>query len=110
MAEHIKCALADIGKPAVIPLIQALNHSHPLVRQRAAWTLGEMSEKKAVLALIDRLTVEENPEVLSDITRTLGQLGDRRALKPIVNLANITNSEYVQFEAQVAIKILGNNP
>lgn len=104
LAEHIKCALMDIGQPAVIPLIQALGYNHPLVRGRAAWTLGQMGEKKAILSLIDSLAVEKDPEVLAFVVEALGQLGDRRAIKPILNIAKNVTIEYLQEEIGVALQ------
>lgn len=104
LAEHIKWALVDIGQPAVISLIQSLNHNHPLVRQRAARTLGEMHEQNALLPLIDRLAFEKDPEVLSFIVEALGQLGDRRAVKPLLNIIQTTTTEYLQEEIRIALQ------
>lgn len=104
LAEHIKWALVSIGQPAVIPLIQALKHSHPLVRREAARTLGEMHEQKAVLPLIERLTLEEDPEVLSFAVEALGQLGDRRAVKPLLSIINTATAGYLQEEIRIALQ------
>lgn len=104
LAEHIKSALANIGQPAVIPLIQALKYEHPLVRLRAASTLGDMCEQKAVLPLIERLAIEEDPEVLSFIVEALGKAGDRRAVKSLQKIINTTTIGYLKEEIKTALQ------
>lgn len=106
LAERIKLALVNIRQSSMIPLIQSLDNDHPLVRGRVAWTLGHMFHKSAVLPLIDRLAIEKDPEVLTYIVETLGQLGDKRAVKPILNISNTTNVEYLHAEAKIAIQKL----
>ncbi len=58
----------------------------------------------AVLPLIDRLSVEEDPEVLSFVVEALGQLGDRRAVKPILNITQSTTIGYLLGETKIALQ------
>jgi HEAT repeat protein len=44
-------ALAQIGAPAVEPLISALNSSNPNVREAAATALGQIGDVRALNAL-----------------------------------------------------------
>lgn len=104
LAEHIKSALANIGQPAVLPLIQALRHEHPFVRRGAASNLGDMHEQKAVLPLIECLSLEDDPEVLSFVVEALGNIGDRRAVKPLLNIENTTTIGYLQEETKIALQ------
>ncbi len=104
LAEHIREALVDIGQPVLIPLIQSIDNGLPLIRGRAAWTLGLMGEREAVLPLIDRLKIEEDPEILSFIVEALGLLGDKRAVKPILNIVQRIQTESVHDQADLAIQ------
>jgi len=100
--------LAGIGKPAVERLIESLASPEPEVRRRAAWTLGEIRDGRAVTALAKALHDQDGfvrnaaGEALSKIgppavdaliaaldsqeagvriiaARALGRIGDRRA-------------------------------
>ncbi|MEW5953614.1 MAG: HEAT repeat domain-containing protein [Bacillota bacterium] len=106
LAEYIKCALVQIGKPTVIPLIQSLNNNNPLIRRGAAKTLGEIGEKSAVLSLIEQLSLENDPEILTFVVEALGKLGDLRAVKPILKIAQSVTIEYLLKEIQIALKLI----
>jgi hypothetical protein len=47
--------LVKLGVPSVEPLIDALKDKEPLVRQRAAWVLGEIKDPRAIEPLIGAL-------------------------------------------------------
>ncbi|TYO92004.1 HEAT repeat domain-containing protein [Desulfallas thermosapovorans] len=104
LAECVKLALVNMGQPAVIPLLQSLDHANPLVRERAAATLGQIGEKKAVLPLIDRLAVEKDQEVLVSIAEALGHLGDKRAVRPLLNLIYTNENSTLKAAAQMAVE------
>jgi HEAT repeat protein len=104
LAERVKRALNKIGQPALISLIQALSHSQPSIRRGAADTLGEMGERKAVLSIVDSLMTENDPEVLIFLVQALGQLGDPRAIKPLLSIGNTTSLESLQKEIRIALQ------
>lgn len=60
--------LGNTGDAQFIPaLVEALNHSEPLVRGAVAWALGRIGGEAARAALQSRLDVEDNADVLQEI-------------------------------------------
>ena len=82
---RIKAAeeLLKIGKPAAEPLIAALKGENPYVREFAAYTLGEIRDRRAVEPLIVTLN-DKNINVREAGTRALGQIRDPRAIMPLI--------------------------
>ncbi|UCC40531.1 MAG: HEAT repeat domain-containing protein [Candidatus Aminicenantes bacterium] len=82
---RIKAAeeLLKIGKPAAAPLIAALKGENPYVREFAAYTLGEIRDRRAVEPLIVTLN-DKNINVREAGTRALGQIRDPRAIMPLI--------------------------
>ena len=69
---------------SINPIIDALlNEQDPLIKQKAAETLGTIGDKRVVPYLIDVLKDEE-PEVKQEASRALGELRDKRAVKPLI--------------------------
>jgi epoxyqueuosine reductase len=72
--------LASVDEPppdAVAALREALEDEEPLVREHAAWALGQVGSAEALAVLGDRLLVEEMEPVRDEIERALetGRLG-----------------------------------
>ncbi len=61
-------------------LMQALHHPVPETREMAAIILGLRHDQQAVSVLMVRLQEEKDIEVLCAISKSLGQLGDCRAV------------------------------
>lgn len=82
---RIKAAeeLLKIGKPAAEPLIAALKGENPYVREFAAYTLGEIRDRRAVEPLIITLN-DKNINVREAGTRALGQIRDPRAIMSLI--------------------------
>ncbi len=78
-ADSVK-TLVEAGKPAVGPLIQALDSKDPEIRENAAITLGKIKDERAIDPLIKLLTDEEW-EVESAANNALVEIG-----KPAVEL------------------------
>jgi HEAT repeat protein len=80
---QIADSLRQLGPTAVEPLMAALQHENPNVRWWAAWTLGEIGEKRAVSALVAAL---EDPDwgVRRTAVAALGKIGDPQAVEPLV--------------------------
>jgi hypothetical protein len=80
-------AITKIGTPAVPALIDGLSREEPLVRTRAATSLGRIGDKRAVEPLIGVLD-DTQPGVLRAAVWSLGRLADRRAVEPLLDLWN----------------------
>jgi HEAT repeat protein len=86
-----KCV--EIGSPSVPSLILALKHSNRDVRTKAAWSLGELKDPRAVEPLIAALE-DMDVHVIWEATRALGQIGDSRAVEPLIQkLAGIIDDD-----------------
>jgi len=73
-------SLVKIGSPAVAPLIDRLRyegheaHVWELVRERAAWALGEIGDIRATESLIETLR-DKYVDVVNESVRALGKIG-----------------------------------
>ncbi len=52
-------------------LTQGLQDTEPLVRGAAAWALGRLGTTRALQTLRHRLDIEQDPEVLTELRRSL---------------------------------------
>jgi len=124
-------ALVKLGKPAVEPLIACLKDEDPFVRQRAAHTLAKLgwspandAQRAAVLwakgdwdALVKmgkpavepllELLEHADPQLRSDAGLALGQLGDPRAVGPLVSRLRDDFVECLRVYAAEALVKLG---
>ncbi len=80
-------AFIGIGKPAVEPLIKALDNPNPEIRELAIHALGQIGDKSATPYLI-KLIDENNPTLTGNVIIALGNLGDKQALPILINLYN----------------------
>jgi HEAT repeat protein len=80
--KHAK-ALADIGQPAVQPLIEVLQHESSFIAAAAAYGLGLIGDPKAVDPLVEGLGRMHDPYVRQAAAEALGAIGDKRAVKPL---------------------------
>jgi epoxyqueuosine reductase len=71
---NVAVALGNSGSQEAVPaLAAALGDGEPLVRGHAAWALGRIGGERAGRALRQRLEVEIDPEVRSEIEGALAQ-------------------------------------
>lgn len=70
------------GSRALQPLLEACDHSNPVVRFRAVWALGYTHDPRAYETIL-RLTEDPDEGVRFDATIALGILGDERAIEPL---------------------------
>lgn len=85
-------ALGEIGdERAVKPLIYTLNDESMVVSEKAAKALGQLGEKEAAGALISALNSNTNLSIVCSIIEALGQIGDTRAVEPLI--AFLTHKE-----------------
>jgi hypothetical protein len=77
-------ALAQIGEPAVEPLIGLLSHPVEDIRWKAAIALGEIGDRRAILPLI-RLLLDHDHFVKGRAAHALGLIG-RDAVEPLAEV------------------------
>ena len=77
------CALAKVGKLALLPLLDALNDPRHPVRQAAALGLGELGYRRSVPLLISALN-DQHYTVRQAAAMALGRIGDREATLPLL--------------------------
>jgi epoxyqueuosine reductase len=68
--------LGNAGDPSALPsLIAALSDSEPLVREHAAWTLGEIGSDEATASLLSRAEGEDgDPRMLAALRSAISRL------------------------------------
>jgi HEAT repeat protein len=81
--------LVALGKPAVVPLIQALEQDHAGVLMRA---LGRLGDARAVEPLLAALC-QVNPHVRQDAATALGLIGDPRAIGPLIDAFRLESGD-----------------
>jgi len=82
--EETSSALAAIGEAALSSLIAALTHAEWLVRLHAVEALGKTRSSEAVDPLLSVIFNDQDRAVREDAVRSLGQIGDARALEFLV--------------------------
>ncbi len=80
--------LAQLGEPALAPLISSLRNQSPLVRANAAQALGQMKDERVVDPLIKTLAEDESEQVRAKAAFSLGWTGDQRAMDPLTAALN----------------------
>ena len=80
--------LKDIGRPAVIPLIAALNGDNEGIMWKAVTILGEIGDKMAVEPLIALLLDKSKDEYGRGhyVPTALGKIRDANAVEPLIQL------------------------
>src|SRR5262249_40920030 len=81
--------LADIGQPAVGPLVGALSTANPSVRRNAAWAIGEISggletDRSAAVEPLIALLHDPDPWVRTAAAFSLGKLRPGVAIEPLI--------------------------
>ncbi len=104
MAAH---ALMRTGKSSAFGRLRwCLKDSDPLVRYFAARALGVLGDSSGLSHLTDRLRRESNSLVKISLIRSISQVGDRRALKALLNILSGKHSIHVKAEALKALGLL----
>jgi HEAT repeat protein len=98
-------ALGKIKDPRIVgPLLEALNDRNKRVREAAAKSLKEVGEP-AVEPLIASLR-EENQDVCFKAIVLLGEIGDTRAIEPLVGVLKNFELWAMRFEAARALGMI----
>jgi HEAT repeat protein len=98
-------ALAQMGEPAVGPLIAALRHENDRTRTQAARALGSIGDARAVEPLMTVLREDKTPIVRANAAYALGDLGDARAVEPLLGALE---DESVRAPAATALGQIGD--
>ena len=81
--------LGEIGdERAVKPLVYALGDESLVVREKGASALGKLGRPEAEDALISALNSNTNLSIVCAIIEALGQIGDTRAVEPLIAFLN----------------------
>ncbi len=76
LANQAAQTLAQIGRPAVPPLVQLLTDKNAKLRHRAAWALSLLGpEGKDAVAALEQALTDDNSEVRSLAAAALGEIG-----------------------------------
>ena len=95
-------ALANLGSPAVGPLIDALRDKNPDVRWAAIRALGKLGDPVAVKSIIKALR-DEDSGVRKTAAEALGKIGDAKATVPLIAAVDDENWSV----RQAAVESLG---
>lgn len=103
---EISFALAQMGTPAVVPLISILEDSNPLLREISARVLGEINDPRAIDPLVQLLT-DSTWATRRAAAQSLGKMNSQKAIDPLLKLLSDKEPE-VRNATIVAIGQLGN--
>jgi HEAT repeat protein len=99
-------SLAQIGAPAVGPLISALQDRNIAIREGAANALGKIKDSQAVDPLIAALQDEEMG-VQIEAAAALAEIGDARAIAPLIAML-IGNDSIVMDQVMASLVKIGS--
>lgn len=77
--------LADVGEPAVEPLLFALNYDPSYVKNGTMGIVASVIKQKKVKKIAENISIETHNLKMGAI-ETLGLIGDPRAVDPLVNI------------------------
>lgn len=101
--------LADIGNPAILPLIDSLKNRKMAVRLGAVEALGRIRSRRAVGPLVELLKNDKSNEVRWAAAISLASTGDEAAIGPLAHALRDPD-KYVRLGAATALDILGWEP
>ncbi len=76
--------LAEVGEPAIEPLLRALSSRNPQTRAYAARTLGLIGTQRAFSPLVTMLAREGDDIIRMSLIEALGKLRDERAIEVLL--------------------------
>ncbi|MFQ5718627.1 MAG: tRNA epoxyqueuosine(34) reductase QueG [Acidobacteriota bacterium] len=84
LLRNVMVALGNWGDPRALEGLQAgLAHPDPLVREHAAWGLGQLDHDEARSILRQRLSTDTDPAVLEEIHLALARAADAGTAGPL---------------------------
>ncbi len=99
-----KCAynLTRINEVSTNPLIDALNHEKPIVRQEAAWALGEIGTREVLNPLLNSLN-DKDCKVKYNTIEAIGKIGNMNQYNQIYPFLEDNNKEVRKKAEEVLI-------
>jgi HEAT repeat protein len=107
MRDRMFFQLRILGKPSVQPLIGALSHDDPRVREYAAFTLSFLDDDAAVGPLLGLFASDPEVSVRTQAARALGRMEEPRAIDPLIQALNDQRSEIRQ-DAAYSLGLIGD--
>jgi HEAT repeats len=102
-------ALGTLGEPAIEPLLKALPFPKVHVRIGVIEALGQIKSPRSVEPLIHVLKNDESSEVRWVTALALGEIGDKRAVPPLLTTLN-DKDRYIRYGSVKALEQLGWSP
>lgn len=100
-------ALGEIGdERALKSLITTLDDESLIVREKAAKSLGKLGKREAGEALISALSNNTDLSIVCSVIEALGQVGDTRAVDPLLSFLKHKESKIRECTAAALGKIL----
>jgi HEAT repeat protein/protein-S-isoprenylcysteine O-methyltransferase Ste14 len=96
--------LAEIGGPAVDPLIGLLDDPNPEVRRDTARALGKIGDDRAVGPLLGKLT-DENDDVRFKAIEALGGIGSDAAAGPLISILESKTKDFSRIAATALARL-----
>jgi LysM repeat protein len=109
VAEAAMMALANLGPPAVEPLVDALKNDNPGVRMTAAEALGRIEDARGVEGLIELLESDPDPLVQAVAVDALRNKREARVLEALL-VAERSGSWVVKSLARSAVQDMSDLP
>jgi HEAT repeat protein len=100
-------ALAEIGEPAIEPLIQALSSQNPQARAYAARALGLMGTTRAFGSIATQLAKEEDGDAKLLMIEALGGIGGDQAVEVLLPYLTTPQQQNRGWIVRVAANALG---
>jgi len=102
-------ALAEIGdKRALDPIISILSVDNYHLRKAAVSALGKFKEDIVVEQIINVMLTDEAPYVILHAVEELGDIGDRRAVAPLIKLISLDHDQWNDYYYSCATLALKN--
>ena len=74
----------------------------------AAYTLGELGDKRAIKLLIEALITADDADIRLNAAYSLGKSGDKRAIKPLIEVLSKDKEARVRFAAAKSLGLIGD--
>ena len=105
---RILVTMSEIGGPDAVPtMIRCLHSKNSAIGALAAQFLSDAHDTRAIQPLLSVLS-ETSPYAPIWVIDALGKLGDRRAVKPLMDLVDATDSPLHRYTAIEALGRLGD--
>ena len=89
--DEASAAITTLGEPSIPPLLEALSHKEWKVRLRATEALALLKPQAAVEPLLVLMEHDPDTAVRQDAIRALGEIGDARAVEPLLKALDQTS-------------------